>query len=191
MLFLASRDAKVSVRRTSARAGSTPSVGPRDGILSQATNSGEIKDRRAGRSAGGTMWQRQRCTALVLCSLAAGTSCVSHQVSPDGGVIPTVSAIHPTSGPIGTIVQLEGSGFLSNGNVVKFGPGYLVDLPSADGRTLSFSVPEGHNQCPPERLGLNEPCRETYARVMPGDYQVSIVTRDNSSRPVTFRVTSQ
>lgn len=136
------------------------------------------------------MWNWKPCTALVLLSLTAGSACSSHQVSPND-VTPTVSAMNPSSGPIGTIVQLEGSGFLANGNVVKFGPGYLVDLRSDDGRTLRFSVPEGHNLCPPEHLGLNEPCRDIYPRVMPGDYPVSIVTAKTSSRSTTFRVTSQ
>ena len=135
------------------------------------------------------MWNSRPCAALVLFGLAHAAGCVSSQLSPNGAT-PTVTAMTPTSGPVGTIVQLEGSGFPATGNVVKFGPGYLVDLRSADARTLRFTVPEGHNLCPPEHLGLNEPCREMYPRVTPGDYPVAVVTASGSSRSMTFSVTS-
>lgn len=135
------------------------------------------------------MGKWRACGALVVLSLSVENTCASNQLGPSGE-IPAVSAITPSSGPIGTSVQLEGSGFSPTGNVVKFGPGYLVDVSSPDGRTLRFTVPDGHNLCPPESLGLNEPCRDSYPPVMPGDYPVSIVTRSGSSRSVTFRVTT-
>jgi hypothetical protein len=105
---------------------------------------------------------------------------------------PTITAIAPSAGPVGTTVTIEGSGFSATGNIVKFGVGYLSDLTSPDGRTLLFAVPEGHNICPPTELGYKEPCAGgVYPQVQPGSYAVSVVTRTATSRQILFAVTER
>ena len=55
----------------------------------------------------------------------------------------TITAVSPTSGPIGTLVTVRGTGFAAQNNAVKFGRGYIRGLSSSDGTTIRFSVPEG------------------------------------------------
>jgi IPT/TIG domain len=129
---------------------------------------------------------------LIGCSLALQSSCGESQTGPTAPTAPTITAIVPAEGPVGTTVTVEGSGFSPTGNVVKFGVGYLSDLASPDGRRLLFTVPEGHNICPPSELGDREPCAGgVYPRVQPGSHAVSVVTRTETSRQVLFTVTER
>jgi hypothetical protein len=128
---------------------------------------------------------------LVCCSLALQSSCSESQ-GPTAPTAPAVTTIAPSGGPVGTTVTIEGSGFSPTGNIVKFGVGYLSDLTSPDGRTLLFTVPEGHNICPPTELGYQEPCAGgAYPQVQPGSYPVSVLTRTETSRQVLFTVTER
>jgi hypothetical protein len=102
-----------------------------------------------------------------------------------------LSKISPSAGPVGTTVQVTGSGFSRTGNVVKFGVGYVSNLDSPDGRTLRFVVPEHHEVCPPPDLELTLPCAEMHPRVMPGDHPVSLVSSSQTSRQLAFTVTKQ
>jgi hypothetical protein len=129
---------------------------------------------------------------LICCSLAVQCSCGESQTGPTAPTAPAVTAIAPSAGPVGTTVTIEGSGFSPTGNIVKFGAGYLTDLTSPDGRTLTFAVPEGLDICPPSELGRNEPCAGgAYPRVQPGSHAVSVVTRTETSRQVLFTVTER
>jgi len=127
--------------------------------------------------------------ACLLCGLALQNGCVQGQTSPTGL---SVVAVTPASGPVGTAVTIEGSGFSPTANIVKFGAGYLSDITSADSRTLRFTVPEGQNMCPPLELGDNKPCAGgAYPRVQPGSYEVSVVSRTATSGEVVFTVTER
>jgi hypothetical protein len=98
---------------------------------------------------------------------------------------PALTSMNPTSGPVETMVTLTGSGFKEKGNAVKFGDGYVRELPSEDGKTLKFAVPDGLDRCSPG----GTPCPGGYARVKPGAYEVSVVTAEGSSASITFTVT--
>jgi hypothetical protein len=129
---------------------------------------------------------------LITCSLALQCSCSDGQTGPTAPTAPAITAIAPAAGPVGTTVTIEGSGFSPTGNIVKFGVGYLTDLTSPDGRTLTFAVPEGLDICPPSELGRDEPCAGgAYPRVQPGSHAVSVVTRTETSRQVLFAVTER
>lgn len=52
--------------------------------------------------------------------LASLDACSETQTAPSAL---SVSAILPSTGPVGTTVTVEGSGFAPSGNVVKFGIG--------------------------------------------------------------------
>lgn len=132
-------------------------------------------------------------TVWLICSLAVQNACGEGPTGPTdlNQTGPTIAAVAPSAGPVGTTVTFEGSGFSPTGNVVKFGVGYLSSLPSPDGQTLRFVVPEGHELCPPSELGSNEPCAQAYPRVQPGSYEVSVVTRTGTSRLFFFTVTER
>jgi hypothetical protein len=100
-----------------------------------------------------------------------------------------VVALSPSSGPVGTSVQITGSGFESSKNVVKFGAGYIGDVTSPDGTMLRFTVPARLDLCPPADLQSNAPCGDSIPAVRAGAYPVSVVTRNGATRELTFRVT--
>jgi hypothetical protein len=120
-----------------------------------------------------------------LTALVALSGCSGSALSPSDA-LPRITAIAPASGPVETRVVLEGSGFRDQGNVVRFGAGYLRGLDSRDGTTLEFRVPDGVDACGPRN---GEPCPGGYQRLGPGRYEVSVVTADASSNSVTFTVT--
>lgn len=127
-------------------------------------------------------------TFLTVIALGAvlGASCAHSSIQPSSTVAPALSQIKPTSSPVGAAVTVTGSGFASTGNVVKFGKGYLRDIGSADGTTLRFSVPDGLDMCAPDGNG---PCAGGYPQVMPGDYDVAVITQGATSNSITFTVT--
>ncbi len=91
---------------------------------------------------------------------------------------PIISYINPTSGGVGTIVNVYGSGFSASGNSVHFGPGIIANLPSFDGHGLSFTVPSYLSGYGSQPITLST-------------YQVSVGNAQGSiSNAVPFTVTS-
>jgi hypothetical protein len=99
---------------------------------------------------------------------------------------PTINQITPAASPVGTVVTVQGNNFASANNVVKFGAGYIRNIDSQNGTTLSFSVPDGLDLCAPEGMG---PCQGAYPRVGPGEYAVAVVSQGKASNSVKFTVT--
>jgi hypothetical protein len=94
---------------------------------------------------------------------------------------PTIVAVSPIAGPIGTQVTITGSGFSREGNTVRFGPGYFEQVRSADRRTLVFAVTDCYNiphlgACPP---------------VSPGPHDVRVVNANGTSNGIVFTVTGR
>ena len=98
---------------------------------------------------------------------------------------PTVSRVSPDSASIGATVTLAGTGFADNGNAVRIGDGYLLDLRSADGTTMTFTLPTGLDLCPPHPSG---PCPQGFVRLAAGEYELSVVTDAGASNAVRFIV---
>ena len=94
---------------------------------------------------------------------------------------PFIAQMVPTSGPVGTGVTLSGSGFTPRGNTVRFGPGYIEDLGSPDGRALPFTVPEGYTL----------PYAGAFPPVQPGPHEVRVVNANGTSNTVVFTVTGR
>lgn len=92
---------------------------------------------------------------------------------------PLITHMVPTSGPVGTGVRISGSGFTPGGNTVRFGPGYIEDPGSPDGRTLAFVVPDGYNL----------PYARAFPPVRPGPHEVRVVNANGTSNSVVFTVT--
>jgi IPT/TIG domain len=130
-----------------------------------------------------------RISTIRSSAIAVAAAAVACGQAPSLPSVMDLEALVPSSGPVGTSVQVHGSGFATTKNVVKFGSGYLGNIPSADGRTLRFTVPEHLDLCPPADLQSNAPCGESMPRVHAGMYPVAVVTRTSGSRELTFRVT--
>jgi hypothetical protein len=98
---------------------------------------------------------------------------------------PKINSLSPTVGPVGTKVVIKGSGFTPTGNHVIFGYGSVVNLPSGDGRTITFNVPS--ELCPPcvYLQGCKIACRMT----QPGTYDVSVTNTNGTSKSLKFKVT--
>ena len=99
---------------------------------------------------------------------------------------PSVTGMSPTSGPVGTVVTITGRGFASRNNAAAFGQGYIRGLDSADGTTITFTVPEGLDLCSPEATG---PCAGAHPRTRAGDYVVVVMSDGKRSNGLTFTVT--
>lgn len=96
-----------------------------------------------------------------------------------------VKTLYPSSGPIGTMVVISGSGFTPNQNVVKFGSDYSEYLDSPDGVTLKFIVPSEADECHPS----GNPCYEKMNKpITPGQYSLVVMNYNGISNAVTFDV---
>lgn len=102
-------------------------------------------------------------------------------------VPPYMTSLVPMSGPIGTQVTIYGSGFSITGNRINFDTGVIMDVPSPDGKFITFTVPK-------DRVPL---CAVTdprcllpapYNPVKPGTYWVSVTSANVTSNYFSFGV---
>ena len=98
---------------------------------------------------------------------------------------PAISSLSPSSGPVGTIVTVNGSRFTQAGNSVLM-RGYSVadGLTSPDGKTLQFSVPA--TLAP--HCSVNTACPQFIISVIGGDYPIMVTNANGASNVVTFTV---
>src|SRR3989338_361569 len=99
----------------------------------------------------------------------------------------SITNISPSSGPISTIVTLEGAGFVSNDNLIFFDDKQLVGnygmfWSSEDGKKIIFTVTGPSCQSP---LGC------AYMPLQPGNYSVYVQNINGISNKLTFAVNSQ
>jgi len=74
---------------------------------------------------------------------------------------------------------------------MQFGAGYIKNLASSDGRTMTFLVPAALDTCPPPTLGLAMPCSIEQPPVTAGTYMIALVARGAKSNAVPFTVTAK
>jgi len=98
---------------------------------------------------------------------------------------PTVARVAPASATVGATLTVTGAGFASTGNAIKIGGGYLLNLSSADGTSITFVLPSGLELCPPG----TQVCSAGYMEIRPGTYDLAVVTSKNASNSVTLTVT--
>jgi hypothetical protein len=99
---------------------------------------------------------------------------------------PTVARLTPASAPVGATLTVTGAGFASTGNAVRIGGGYLLNLGSTGGTSITFALPPGLELCAP----ATQVCSAGYMEVRPGTYDVAVVTSKGvSSNTVTLTVT--
>ena len=106
--------------------------------------------------------------------------------------VPAVSLnqLTPAAGKVGTQITIKGSGFVAQGNTVKFTSadgttGYIKGLNSADGTTLVFTVPDGLDLCAPNST---QQCPDAYPAVRPGAYTLSVMNQNGLSNALPFAV---
>jgi hypothetical protein len=97
---------------------------------------------------------------------------------------PTIASIAPDSGPVGTLVTLQGSNFTASNTVDLTGNGrsFRLDSParSETGSRLQFRI----STCP-----SYAPLCPTAFTISPGVYDVSVTNSHGTSNRVRFSVT--
>ena len=96
---------------------------------------------------------------------------------------PFITSLAPSSGQVGSIVTISGSGFTTSNTIYFGGYGAFFNVYSADGHTLSFAVPSAISPC-----GNNPQCMAPAFLVGPGNYNVYISNVFGTSNQVGFIV---
>lgn len=120
---------------------------------------------------------------------AAGQSNISTAtvtVSGTGTGSLSVSSITPTSGHTGTQIAIQGSGFSLYDNTVHFGSGGTMHVPSYNGTTIYYTIPQYLSPCDVNQGGV---CAQYLQFVTPGTYPVSVQNGSATSNTVNFTVT--
>lgn len=98
----------------------------------------------------------------------------------------SLSSITPSSGRIGTQIAIQGSGFSQYDNTVRFGSGGTMHLPSYNGTTIYYTVPQYLSPCDITTSGA---CALYLQLVTPGTtYPVSVSNSNGTSNAITFSV---
>jgi peptidoglycan hydrolase-like protein with peptidoglycan-binding domain len=114
------------------------------------------------------------------------TSSATVSVSGSGGTSATMlSSIAPTSGPVGTQLVLQGSGFDPYNNTVHFGNGGTMHVPSYNGTTIYYTVPAYVSPCDITGGGV---CPMYAQLVTPGPYAVYVTSPNGTSGTLNFQV---
>lgn len=97
--------------------------------------------------------------------------------------IPNILSIEPGSGQVGAKIKLAGSGFTRRNNVITIGTvrNAVIGVPSADGKTLSFTFPA--SPCD-QKAGVNCPANV----LAPGNYTIAVTNANGMSNSVPFSV---
>jgi hypothetical protein len=97
-----------------------------------------------------------------------------------------LSSLSPSSGPIGMVVLLQGSGFTDTSNTIHFGLGGQKDLKSSNGGTqISYTIPGGVGRC--DLIGPS--CMAPTRQVTPGQYPIYVTNARGRSETLMFEVT--
>lgn len=109
-----------------------------------------------------------------------------------GNTTPAVTSLEPSSGPVGTIITIRGSGFSPTGNTIHFDRGGKINLPSTNnGTVIQYQIPSGVSICDLVDPASQVLCKGPTLIIVPGTYQMSVTNaqgRDSNTLP--FTVTS-
>ncbi len=101
--------------------------------------------------------------------------------------IPSLSYLTPSAGPVGTEVTASGFGFTPVNNRLEFDRNAIGYLPSADGKTLTFTIPS--------QITIGVPCAPDAACPPPpsrpvelGDHEISVINSNGASNTLIFTV---
>jgi len=111
-------------------------------------------------------------------------------------VIPSISSISLSSGPVGTQITINGSNFTGNNSApltVDFGGYDTFSVPSTgNGTSISFTIPASEFTCDAHRsqpAALGSDCAGTIINVQPGTYQMYVWNGNGTSNSASFTVT--
>lgn len=96
-----------------------------------------------------------------------------------------IDSIYPISGPAGTTLVIQGSGFLTSGNDVHFGIGGTRNVAAVNGNTIYYSVPHYLSTCD-FTVGT---CNAAAVLVQSGSYGVYVQNQNGTSATRTYTVT--
>ncbi len=134
----------------------------------------------------------QPLTYTLTCVNSQGSSVSRSVTDPTNGstVVPVVTSLSPTTGPIGTRVTVYGSNINTNSEYVLFDGFRIATDGSSITNQVSFIVPEYLSyQC--NRIKPTDPCPDVATRqVIPGAYSVQVGNTNGISNTNTFTVTS-
>lgn len=100
----------------------------------------------------------------------------------------SIASITPTQGRIGTQIVIQGSGFSAYDNTVRFGSGGTMHVPSYNGTTIYYTVPQYLSPCDVTVSG--GVCAQYLQIVTPGtSYPLSVSNGSATSNTVNFTVT--
>ena len=127
-------------------------------------------------------------TASVVNNACVYNKVCQNQTSTASTAAPVISALTPSSGPIGSQVTIAGSGFAPTGNTVHFDVYTFPSVAAANnGTSLAFTVPPTvyYNYCP-----QNSMCPNFVINTAPGAHTVNVSNANGTSNSVTFTVTA-
>lgn len=128
-------------------------------------------------------------TIVFTVANAAGqsnTSSITVNVSGSSTGSLSISSIAPSSGRVGTQIAIQGSGFSLYDNTVRFGSGGTMHVPSYNGTTIYYTIPQYLSPCDLQTSGV---CPQYVQFVTPGTYPVSVTTGSGTSNAQNFTVT--
>lgn len=128
-------------------------------------------------------------TIVFTVSNAAGqsnTSTITVNVSGSSTGSLTITSITPSTGRVGTQIAIQGSGFSLYDNAVHFGSGGTMHVPSYNGTTIYYTVPQYLSPCD---LSQSTVCPMYLQLVTPGTYPISVTTGSGTSNTQNFTVT--
>jgi len=118
----------------------------------------------------------------------AAASCNGGVVPPQAGA-PLIVSMTPTSGPVGTTIQLTGTN-LTNDNTIQFGGGVILHVNAVatigGQQVLTFVVPDALN---PSCYYSNPRCMIASTQTQPGVYNVVVQNQNGTSNTIAFTVT--
>lgn len=108
-------------------------------------------------------------------------------VSGSGSSVVSLNYVTPNSGRAGTQIQLIGTGFTSFENTVHFGVGGTQHLPSYNGTTIYYTIPQYISPCDVNTAGSY--CATYAQQVTPGTYQIYVTNTNGTTNQLTVTVT--
>jgi peptidoglycan hydrolase-like protein with peptidoglycan-binding domain len=98
---------------------------------------------------------------------------------------PYISYLSPTSGSVGRVITIQGSGFSSYGNTVHFGNGGAMNLSSYNnGSQISYTIPSRISGC--DLTGNSSYCAQWLSYVTSGSYPIYVTNSNGQSSNTTY-----
>jgi hypothetical protein len=119
---------------------------------------------------------------IVFLDPRCGRTSSGNPIAPTGA--PVLTAVTPSQASVGDSITVKGSAFSALDNSIRIGEGYLHGVPSVDGTSLTFSLPEALTRCPPG----TPPCLAPAWLLAEGTYQVSVVNANGISNGLPLKV---